>query len=240
MQLLKGLNSSSPVLQDFVPWLTAWNCDVSLQSPQAALYEVWLSRHLTPAIIDRVQPSLPPVSRKMVTELNQYSLLGFLEQPDSTWGEDPVRARNELLSATLLSAIADIRQLLGTNRSAWSWGSLAKTVYTHRLTPFANEEERSAMNLAAIAKAGDYNTVGVGHYNEKTFETDGTASFRMVLDVGDWDTSMAVNSPGQSGSWVDSHYRDLASYWSEGRYFPLLFTRAAVEKGTEQKILLVP
>jgi penicillin amidase len=66
------------------------------------------------------------------------------------------------------------------------------------------------------------------------------ASFRMVLDVGNWDNSRAINYPGQSGNPGDAHYQDLAQMWSSGEYFPLLYTRAEVERAVHTRIALVP
>ena len=60
-------------------------------------------------------------------------------------------------------------------------------------------------------------------------------SVRVVLDVGNWDNSRAVNHPGQSGDPESPHYRDLAPLWSEGTYFPLLYSRSAVVRATEQR-----
>jgi penicillin amidase len=62
----------------------------------------------------------------------------------------------------------------------------------------------------------------------------------VVVDVGNWNNSRAVNYPGQSGDPDNPHYRDLAPLWRKGEYFPLLYTRQAVEKETEKKIVLVP
>ncbi|GLC95799.1 hypothetical protein Tamer19_52080 [Cupriavidus sp. TA19] len=47
-------------------------------------------------------------------------------------------------------------------------------------------------------------------YRNSDFRPTAGASFRMVLDVGNWDTSRVVNTPGQSGNSASSHYRDLA------------------------------
>jgi penicillin amidase len=63
---------------------------------------------------------------------------------------------------------------------------------------------------------------------------------RLVVDVGNWDNSRAVNHPGQSGDPDSTHYRDLAPLWSSGEYFPLAYTRKAVEAATERVIMLVP
>jgi penicillin amidase len=65
-------------------------------------------------------------------------------------------------------------------------------------------------------------------------------SVRVVVDVGNWDNSRAVNHPGQSGDPDSPHYRDLASMWRSGQYFPLLYSRTAVENAAEKKIKLVP
>lgn len=65
-------------------------------------------------------------------------------------------------------------------------------------------------------------------------------SSRLIIDVGNWDSSKAVNHPGQSGDPDSSHYRDSAPLWRAGEYFPLLYSRESVENATEKKIELVP
>lgn len=66
------------------------------------------------------------------------------------------------------------------------------------------------------------------------------ASFRMVLDVGAWDNSVAINTPGQSGNPESPHYRDLFPKWVKGEYVPLAYSRKAVEAATETVISLTP
>src|SRR6266849_1982457 len=65
-------------------------------------------------------------------------------------------------------------------------------------------------------------------------------SVRVVLDVGNWDNSRAVIHSGESGDPESPHYRDLAPLWSEGTYFPLLYSRGAVLRATERVIRLLP
>ena len=66
------------------------------------------------------------------------------------------------------------------------------------------------------------------------------ASVRMVLDVGQWDNSMVINTPGESGDPLSPHYRDLFPLWAAGDYVPLLFSHAAVEREAETVLLLEP
>ena len=81
--------------------------------------------------------------------------------------------------------------------------------------------------MAAAYRATDYTLVS-------------GASFRMVADVGNWDASVAINTPGQSGDPASAHYRDLAPLWAQGGYFPLAYSREAVEKAARTRIELRP
>jgi penicillin amidase len=49
-----------------------------------------------------------------------------------------------------------------------------------------------------------------------------------------------VNHPGQSANPESPHYRDLAPLWLRGEYFPLLYSRKAIEEAEESRIRLVP
>jgi penicillin amidase len=61
-----------------------------------------------------------------------------------------------------------------------------------------------------------------------------------VQPVGNRDNSRAVNLPGESGDPDSPHDRDLAQMWRDAQYFPLLYSRAAVDAATGKRIRLVP
>ena len=66
------------------------------------------------------------------------------------------------------------------------------------------------------------------------------ASVRFVVDVGNWDASVCINAPGQSGDPSSPHYRDLAPLWAKGEYVPFLYTDAAVEAAVDFRVELTP
>jgi len=82
--------------------------------------------------------------------------------------------------------------------------------------------------------------VNASAYRTSDFRQIGGPSARLVIDVGNWDNSKAVNHPGQSGDPDSQHYRDLAPLWRAGQYFPLLYSVKAVENAAERKIELSP
>jgi len=77
-------------------------------------------------------------------------------------------------------------------------------------------------------------------YRTADFAVTAGASVRLVMDVGRWDNSVAINTPGQSGDPFSPHYRDLFPLWAAGDYVPLLFSRTAVEGAAETVLTLTP
>ena len=62
----------------------------------------------------------------------------------------------------------------------------------------------------------------------------------IVADTSNWDNSVGLNAPGQSGNPDSPHYRDLFELWARGKYFPIFFSRAKVESVTESISMLYP
>jgi len=193
-----------------------------------------------PAFYPKAASSLPPRIQALVTDEQLLPVVEYLEHPDRRLGDQPEAARDELLLSTLAAALAETRTRLGSDRATWQWGRLSTVLMEHALTPLASDAQRAQMTVGPAPKDGDSNVPGVAEFDHKTFRTIGVATLRMVMDVGDWDKSLAINGAGQSGDWTSPHYRDLFPQWVAGKYFPLLYTRAAIEQATERRISLLP
>ena len=66
------------------------------------------------------------------------------------------------------------------------------------------------------------------------------ASVRMVVDVGNWDGSVWINAPGQSGDLRSPHYHDLAPIWARGEYVTMPYSAETVAAATALRIVLTP
>jgi penicillin amidase len=74
----------------------------------------------------------------------------------------------------------------------------------------------------------------------RTSTVDVGASFRQIVDVGDWDRSVATSAPGQS-EWTRSpHFDDLAKLWAADEYFQLAFSDRAIQQNAESTLVLRP
>ena len=96
------------------------------------------------------------------------------------------------------------------------------------------------MSLGPLATPGSGSTPRAQSYRASDFGVTAGASVRMVMDVGAWDNSMVMNTPGQSGDPYSAHYRDLFPRWAEGSYVPFTFSREAVDRVAERVITLTP
>jgi penicillin amidase len=64
--------------------------------------------------------------------------------------------------------------------------------------------------------------------------------FAIAFAPGGWDTSTAINAPGQSEAPDSAHYADLARVWSNGGSIALPFSERAVQENTESTLTLQP
>jgi penicillin amidase len=91
--------------------------------------------------------------------------------------------------------------------------------------------------VGTAPRGGSGDTVGNTTYAADFTQVAGS-TWRMVIDVGGWDNSLAMNAPGQSGDPDSAHYGDLFGPWSRDGAFPLLYTRERVEAAAEHRIIL--
>ena len=229
--MLKDTPTQDLRVAEAITLLRNWDFRLSAESPAAALFQVWYDRHLGPAVVGL---RTPPDAVKLIGDIDSNALLAVLEQPAGR------PQRDALFIGTLRQALAEMEQRQGTNWTQWSWGKLHQMEFVHPLSAVLDAETAKQMNLAARPRGGGAFTVNANSYPVATMKVTGGASFRMALDVGNWDSALAFNVPGQSGDPKSRHYGDLFDLWSKDTPFPLLYSRAAIEKVTEMKIQLTP
>jgi len=64
-------------------------------------------------------------------------------------------------------------------------------------------------------------------------------SFRQIIDLSDFDNSMSILPPGQSGNLVSPNAKDQFELWLKGEYKPMLWKKESVLKNEQLKILLI-
>jgi penicillin G amidase len=121
----------------------------------------------------------------------------------------------------LKRAVDQLIAAQGPDRAKWRWGRMHARAFRH---PLSRE-----FDLPDVERGGGSDTVAA----------DG-ASFREILDVSNWDRSLATNTPGQSGQPGSPFYGNLLPLWANDEYFPLLFSASAIEAGARHRLTLRP
>ncbi len=189
--------------------------------------EIWIRRLRR----DYVKREFPEAARSLVERaLSTPALLRA------------VRDDRELLLGALLEAAADGTQLLGAEIETWRWGKLHVANFRHGLDRRACGAATSPclFDRGPIERPGDSDTVNATGSHGESFEQAYGASYREVLDLADWDRSRVINVPGESGEPTSAHYGDLLPPWAAGDYFPLVFSRPAVEAAAGERLELLP
>jgi penicillin amidase len=246
--LLEGLDSPDPDVRHALGLLSDWDRSLGPTSAPAALYEVWFHRHLVPEVMAH-QIDSEPTRKAVLDEGELYDMfegssvevwLSLLEDLAAWRGPDPGAARSAVLLASLAAAIEETEGLLGNDWEEWSWGRLHTAHLRHPLSALLGEDARSRVDVGPAPRGGTGDTVNSTGYLLADFVQRWGASFRMVLDVGAWDESVAMNTPGQSGDPESRHYSDLFERWAADEIVPLVFARDRVEAAAEQRIVLRP
>jgi len=242
-EVLKALDGFRPHarLEQLVASLRGWDCDENRNSAAAAVFQVWFRRHLRPALLRHALNRLVDPGRvdEALDRLLPDEVLASDVRTDLALLEQLRRDRSALdaiLTATLTAALAETEDLLGPDLAQWRWGSLHHSQPSHSLAPRLGAEWTT---MKRLERAGSGDTVHSTAYDSSFMQTAG-ASFRIVVDVGDWDSSVAINAPGQSGRPGDKHWDDLYEAWASDESFPLYYDRQNVEAHTTSRFRLLP
>jgi penicillin G amidase len=130
--------------------------------------------------------------------------------------------RHQLSEEALTTALAALRRTLGDDRDTWRWGRIHRSEFPHTLV--------RAYDLPAVERSG-----GGGSVIAAT-----GATFREIIDFADLDDSRATSTPGQSAQPGSPFYDNLLPLWGDQRFFPLLYTRGAVERAATYRLVLQP
>ncbi|MCE4363306.1 penicillin acylase family protein [Xanthomonas hortorum] len=234
--LIQPLHAQDAATTAALALLKPWDGTVSATSSAAALEEVWFSRYLGDAYKALV---LRPSEAATFGMPDAAVLMQALEHPGAAFGPAPAARRDQLLLESLRSAYQSLVDLHGPDPAQWPWGKLHTNKVAHAMSA-AVGTDHALLDVGPFAKGGSPYTPNQSSYDPTTFRQTIGPSARLIIDLGNWDNSRAMNYPGQSGDPASPHYRDLAPMWLQGRYFPLLYTRAAVDAATEQIVDLVP
>ena len=232
--LLRHMTFDDELIQEAKDLIIAWeDFQLSADSKEAAIYVTW-------------ERTLRQRMEKLVIseELGEASIsltkvVDWLVFPDGKFGESPITGRDDFLKEAFVEAIYLLQERLGDNLADWKYGQekFKHIRLKHPMSAAVNDVIRDKLEVGPYPRGGNGTTVGSTGSNDN--QSSG-ASFRVIIDTGDFDKSLFTNSPGQSGDPDSAFYDNLFETWAQDKFFPLFYSREKVESVASQIIKLSP
>jgi penicillin amidase len=223
--------------------LDVWDYTQPADSAAAAYFNAVWRQVLTLTFDDELPDGLRPDGGDRWFEV----MRGLLEQPDSKWWDD-VRTkdrretRDEVLQVALREARLEMTSRLGKRAASWRWGKV------HRLelenASFGHSAigpVRMLFNRGPFELSGGSSLVDASGWDAaQGYQVDWVPSMRMVVDLGNLDSSRWVNLTGQSGHPYHHNYLDQNKRWRDGWTVAFPFSRDAVMRSRKHTLMLLP
>ena len=215
--------------------LLAWDFVLAPESVMAGIYNAFESR-----LRGNVNALfIPGNARGLLRGMAMVKIVAHLTSPGGEFGDDPVAGRDAVLLRSLAEAVAELRGKLGSDMDAWRYGQAAykhATIF-HPLSRAVSDEWADRFTVGPLPRGG--NSFTLNNTGGGDNQTSG-ASFRIIVDTGDWDRAVGTNTPGQSGDPDSPFYENLFELWANDRYFPVFYSRERVESVAAERLMLTP
>ena len=231
--LLANFRSNQPRVEQIRQKLLNWNFHLGISSTEAGIYVAW-EKELEAGLRSRIIPTAASPYLRNVPINKVIAILQSACQPFSTAGE-----RDQFLLDQLTAAVGKLTERFDENIENWNYGQeqYHHVSIKHILSNAVSDSLRSVLNHGPLPRGGNGQTPGMTGGSDN--QTSG-ASFRIAVDLADWDNCMFTNTPGQSGDASSPFYRNLFQDWASDKHFRAPFSRVAVEKITVEKVQLQP
>ena len=231
---LHDLSFDSKIEAEAKNILLNWDFILDRNSIAAGIYAEWEN-----TMIETAEDRFIPEEIEGLFSLQLTKIIKWIAGPDEKFGPDPGRGRDQFLKDTFRAAIKSLIGELGEDSRNWLYGQEKyKHVYIrHPLSGALGTRWKPLLDAGPAPRGGNGYTPGATGSNRN--QSSG-ASFRIIADVGDWDKSLAINAPGESGNPRSRFYKNLFDMWANDRYFPLYYSKDRIKKICAEKLLLTP
>ncbi len=242
MAVLNPDDFSSQLVIGRLVALKAWDKKLTPESIDAAFFEIWWSRFLRPVVALELAPEQAlPYLAGLSSFADQQLILSLIKSSMLDQGIIAKARMVELITQTIAAAEY---HLFENQLAQRPWGELHSAKFSHPLSRVLPPDLAELLNVGPpMRRGGSIDTVNSNWYATNltgNFETVAGTSWRMVIDVGNWDASMVVSTPGQSGDPRSPFYRNLFPVWANDGSFPLLYSEEGIAANTVKTIILLP
>ncbi len=179
----------------------------------------------------------------------QQPMLNVLRNPTGLgafWCDDSTTPAQEdcddAIGTAWRHAIAGLDRRYGDKSERWRWGTAHAARSEHK--PFGKQPYLAGLFNVKVPSGGDTYTINAGRHNLRDeaapFESVHAASLRAIYDLSDLSESRFMDSTGQSGNVMSTHYRDWTDKWAAVQYITMAPGRRAPGNEVFDTLVLKP
>ena len=239
--VLEKLDKSDPMRDDIVVRFLRWDGQMREGSAEAAFFSVLVQKLLTNTFHDELGEQL----FKRFLDLQDFVLHRLdimLSDKDLVWFDDVttagmVETQEAIIKRSVDDAVETLKTHFEDSVAKWTWGDIHRLTMRHPLGlhPLLD----TVFSLGDFPLGGSSSTLNcTGSALNGSYDVTWGASARLIIDLSDWDNSIAVLPTGQSGQPMDDHYRDQVPLYLGHLYHPTLSdTSKIIHSGWEMLTL---
>jgi len=229
---LKYINFETKQAREAKNLLLSWDLVLNKTSIPAGIYAEWEHQ-----IMKLAGDRFVPEEVRGLISLQLTKVISWIEKPEKMFEKPAEKNRDLFLRESFQKALNVLTERLGSDLDTWQYGQEKYKHITihHALSGVVNNEFRKRLNTATAIRGGNAYCPGVT--GSTSNQTRG-ASFRIIVNTGDWDNARAINTPGQSGNPDSPFYTNLFKMWANDRYFPLYYSKEKIESFAVEKLKL--
>ena len=239
--MLKNLNFTNTqikILQE--KFIMNWDYVLNKQSVAAGFYVM-----LEKEIMIEANKLFIPESIKGLVSMQLSKIIERLQHPQKYFTGSPEIQRDVFLVKCFEQAFQKLNtKFLTTSESKidfskWQYGqaNYKHIQFEHPLAELIDSNTSKNFNLGPLPRGGNGYTVGSTGSAEN--QSSG-ASFRILMDTKNWDKTLMINTPGQSGDYKSPFYSNLFLLWANDGYFPAYFSKSLIEQNMDNIIMFIP
>ena len=224
--------------------LVGWDYQAHMNSPAAAMFEVFWKNLLELTFLDELPQGTEPDGGSRWFEV----FADLVERPDDAWWDipttTPVEDRDFIFNMAFTAAVNELKVTLGEDAEQWTWGDL------HTLNLVNQSLGNSGIGaIDALFNRGGYrisggtaivNATGWGATKDEPYAVRSLPSMRMIVDLDRLENSLTMHTTGQSGHAYHEHYVDMADPWRQIEYKGMLWDPEQVEAEASAHLELAP
>ncbi len=211
--------------------LMDWNFVLDKSAVAAGIYNEWENQ-----LMKGAKEQFIPEEVQNLISFQLAKLIFWINHPKEIFASPYQKSRNIFLKETFLKALDVLTTRLGEDMDNWQLGQekYKHIIIYHALSNAVDKDLKQRLNTDLSFRGGNAYCPAV---TGSTLNQSRGASFRIIVNTGDWDAARAINTPGQSGNPDSPYYKNLFDLWVNDEYFPLYYSKEKIEEVSVRNVI---